>query len=351
MSISPSHDGHIIEDQYEYLGNLGSGSHGQVIKVLDHRLKRICALKFYRDTNSGAGTWREAQVLQSLRGNYILPVHGAGLAEGVPFIVTDIAAHGDLDGLIPAGVGLTVKESTRLIREACHGIVRIHDHGMVHRDIKPSNLFLDEKGKVLVGDLGTASILDDKGVAFPHGTRETMAPEVSRSCDLSIELRTKVYSVRSDVYSLGATLWWMLGGAPPPGRGDSRLRVGNEFDLWSVAPHVPQGLRRIVHKAMSSDPSDRYSSVSELDAALGSFQHPAREWKRIARHDESHVECFVGEKGNSGIAVCAKTTESDNEVQIEVSYLRSGRRRSDLSRRTRPSRLDSELRSTFRACK
>lgn len=350
MSISPRHSGHIIEDQYEYLDNLGGGNYGQVIKVLDHRLDRVCALKFYRQINAEMGTWKEAQVLQSLRGNYILPVHDAGLAEGVPFIITDIASNGDLDDLIQEGVGLPSKESVRWIREACQGIARIHDYGMVHRDVKPGNLFLDKNGRVLVGDLGTASLLDAQGVTLSHGTRETMAPEVARSWDLAAEVRTKVYSVRSEIYSLGATLWWMLAGTPPPEIGDSSPKLGGDFDLWNVAPHIPQGLRRIVHKAMSFDPMHRYGNASDFDAALGNFRNPARGWKRIPRHSESHLQCFVGEKGKSGIAVCAIATGSENEVAIEVFYIRSGRRRLELGRRSRRSRLSEALRATFKAC-
>lgn len=350
MSISPSQGGHIIEDQYEVLGDLGDGSHGQVIKVIDHRLGRICALKFYRKVGATVDTWKEAQALQSLRGNFILPVHHAGLAEGMPFIITDVASNGAIYDRIESGIGLPVDTSVRWIREACQGVVRMHDSRMVHRDIKPANLFLDSNNKVLVGDLGTASLLDEDGLAMPHGTPSTMAPEVVDSLDHEAGESYRSYSVRSEIYSLGATLWWMLGGTPPPPAGSSSPPPIAEFDLWAVAPHVQSSLRRVVHRAMKCNPGERFDSVSDFDAALGNLKSATRKWRRVPPHQNDHIQCFEGIKGKSAFVVCAIANDTNDRVEIEVSHLNSGRRRPGLGRQSKRNQLSRDLRATFKSC-
>lgn len=350
MCITPRHDGHIIEDQYEFLEVLGSGSHGQVVKVLDHRLDRVCALKFYSAPRGGRETWKEAQTLQSLRGNYILPVHNAGLAEGVPFIITDVASQGTVSERIPSGIGLPVPQCIRWIREACQGISRIHDAGMVHRDIKPENLFLDKSDKLLVGDLGIASFLDGQGVALPDGTPATMAPEVARALNAQTQEFTPSYSVKSEIYSLGATLWWMLAGTPPPVYEEDDAKNRSDSDIWNVAPQVPRKLRDVVNQAMAFAPSDRFNTAPDLDAALGNLVIPERMWERISRHRSDHIHCFIGIKKGAGIGVCAKSTDGETYISIEASHLKTGRRLRRVERRSDENQLGADLRATFRAC-
>lgn len=337
----------IIAGRYEVRRSLGQGGYGEVYEVFDHHMTQTCALKLLKSTP--LGTWTEAQIMRQVRGEFILTVLNADVASGRAYVVTDLATNGTLADRIVSGVGVPVGLAVRWARQACQGVARLHDHRLLHCDIKPGNIFLTDRDDALVGDLGLCQHPDATGLVFPAGSPPTMAPEVAGPYSTGSPIRC--YSARSDVYSLGATLYWMLAGTPcHPGAGAAFIATAPQPDLWEVAPHVTQGLRDIVNKAITSDPAARYASPADLDAALGGRTLPPRVWERVPPHP-GHEQCFVGAKtGASELQVCASPTGVRTQIKIEVQHAGTGRAVKKGSRTVARSRLAAGLRSAFNAC-
>jgi serine/threonine-protein kinase len=338
---------YIIAGRYEVKRLLGSGSFGDVYAVHDHYLNHDCALKLQMGWVTGP--WVEAQILKQLDGEYIVKALNADLAVGRPYVVTELATHGTVADQIPPDLGVPVRTAVHWTRHACQGVARMHDHKLLHRDIKPENLFLNDRREALVGDLGLAALHDNNGLADTAGTLTTMAPEVAKSFGQGSPAR--VYSARSDVYSIGATLFWMLAGAQPVPRISSYNDVwaAPQPDVWDVAPHVPQGLRNIVNAAIARTPLDRYASPAALDSALGGWNRPPREWARTVPHP-GHEQCFTGKKGTSAVEVCAVPTGTRTQILITARHPASGRPIKKAQQTVPRSGLSAGLRRAFSAC-
>lgn len=124
----------VINGRYEVLRPLGSGGQGEVVLVLDHNTSQVGALKFLHPTGR-PDVWHEAQVLAHLEGEYLLPVRNADFASGVPFIVTEVAEHGDTEHALTGGVGLPVATAVKWVRHASRGIARLHDRKVASREV------------------------------------------------------------------------------------------------------------------------------------------------------------------------------------------------------------------------
>ena len=338
--------GYRIHNRYRIDGFLGGGANGLVYEVWDERQRISVALKLLTSQPPG-GWWVEAELLTSLRGDYILPILNADDEAGVPFIVTEIMTRGSLENQIVPGIGVSTDRAARWVQQAAIGVARVHDHGLLHTDIKPANLFLDADENVLVGDFGLASAQDGQGRGHAAGSPETLAPEV---------ISNVATSVRSDVYSLGASLYQLLAGdwLVPALRGITNRADTYAFitshvpvPLGDVAPHVSQGLRQIVMKAIAPDPLERFATASELAAAIGHRTLAARRWQRDSACT-GHSMCFTGERdGASSIKVCAIPTGVRDRHEIQSRHVGS-RRRINPWPVVPASRLAATLRTKFR---
>jgi serine/threonine-protein kinase len=306
--------GYMIGGRYEVKQVLKPGGQGEIYLVFDHneQVEGVLKLIDMSVLPIGAGPWDEARVLRQLSDDHILPILNADAVAGQPFIVTALAEHGTLDDALAAtgGLGLDVDQVVTWIRQACVGVARGHDVSLVHNDIKPPNLFLNSNRECRVGDFGLASLVPAPpliGVAR-GATPETAAPEVAAAWPTG----APPASFQTDVYSLGATAYWLLAGRPPVD-----LRGITSFPakmaaaatqtpprLRDVAPHVPAAVANIIEKAISKNPADRYSSVKELSAALGSRSTKPRRWRRTNEHP-GHIGCWRGEQpGRSTYILC-----------------------------------------------
>lgn len=240
--------GAVINQRYEVLDKLGQGANGVVYRVRDHTQNMVVALKLIPVADP-LTAWDEAHVLTGLRGQYMLPILNADLASGMPFIVTEVARHGSAADGLRAGVGVAIDRAVRWVQQACRGTARVHDVGLLHTDIKPDNLFIDDDGDALVADLGLACLRDAAGRGHFAGTPPTMAPEVAGvvvtvpQSEWGLQRPT---SVASDVYSLGATLYWLIAGRPPFEGADpiacmTAVAAGPPPSIRDLAPHVPRG--------------------------------------------------------------------------------------------------------------
>lgn len=318
--------GRRIRNRYRVDGYLGGGENGRVYEVWDEWQNQRCALKMLNNTNFGS--WAEAKVLTSLRGDYVLPILNTDEEAGVPFLVTDVMENGCTEDHIALGVGVPVDQAAEWVRQASIGVARVHDSGLVHMDIKTGNLFLDDDNRVLVGDFGLSNPMDANGIALAGGgSPEAMAPEIAFG---------NTATVRTDVYSLGATLYHLLAGdwmnpALRPISDWNQLVAavaaqGTPRPLGEVAPHVPVGLRAIVMKAIDSDPAKRYSTSDELAAAIGARSQPIRTWTRN-QPCNGHTTCFTGTKaGASTFKVCAVPAGNRGRHVIESRRVPAGTR-------------------------
>lgn len=348
-SAAPSPIGSVIADRYEVLDSLGSGQHGEVWRVHDSNLDAEYALKLLA-SNQIAGPWAEARLLNSLKGDYILPIRNADTTpEGTRYLVTDVAEHGTVMDRIDTTLGVVEEQAVGWVREACNGLARVHRHGLLHRDVKPENLFLTGSGKCLVGDLSLAGAQNASGCVAAGGTLDTMAPEVGAVDLPGYAGDVAVYCVRSEVFSLGATLYWLLAGTPPvTGTRYRDAATASPVDLWELASHVSRGTRDIVMKTLSRDPATRYSDPAALAAALGRRNRPDRRWVRVAAHPE-HERCYEGVKAGRTVGLCAFQKSGSSGYVLQIRHRPSGRRLAQDGTSATPSGLNQAIRSAIRA--
>ena len=347
-SDTPSLIGSVIADRYEVLENLGSGQHGEVWRVRDHNLDADYALKLLGSQQIG-GPWAEAQLLNSLSGDFILAVRNADTTpQGTRYLVTDVAKHGTVADRIDPVLGVPEEQAVSWVREACNGLARVHRHGLLHRDVKPENLFLTESGKCLVGDLSLAGVQNADGCVAAGGTLETMAPEVGAVAVPGFAGSAEVYSVKSEVFSLGATLYWSLAGSPPiSGTRYQDAATASPVDLWERAPHISRGTRDIVMKALERDPARRHTDPATLAAALGSRNKSDRRWCRVATHP-AHERCLQGTKSGRTVTLCVLQRPHSSGYVLEVRHTPSGRRLAQDGIVVSASSLSRAIRSAIR---
>lgn len=324
----------MIAGRYMVQGNLGQGGGGETYQVLDTHENDVVALKLLTIAPPG-GMWAEAQILRRLADPHILPIRNADLAQGRPYVVTELATHGSLDKLLQAAgqCGLATDDVVRWIQQACHGVARAHDLRLLHNDLKPGNLFLNAQGEALVGDFGLATLLPPGATATPclGTTAEIAAPEVASAWNAP----TPSASVRSDVYSLGATAFWLLTGRPPYDFGgttdfDAKMLIAATQPtprLRDLAPHVPQYLGNVIEKAMAPAAADRYPSVTAFATALGTRTGVPRRWRRTDEHPGHHA-CWRGEPlGNGGTyLMCLEIGSRPTQGIITTTQASSGHR-------------------------
>lgn len=347
MSLNP---GDLVRGRYEVVRSLGNGTYGDVYEVFDQHQHFNCALKLFDPSAPVADAWEEASVLTGMRGDGIVRVWNADHDAGQAFIVTDLMKEGSVDQRIPADVGVDIATSARWITEAALGVARLHDKNLLHNDIKPANIFLNDIGGACMGDMGLAKLMDPHGYGPAGGTAATIAPEVASGYLTSDPACS---TIRSDVYSLGASLYWLLAGRPirpipPPGvHPATHAATTTTVRLFDVAPHVPIDLDRIVMRALSPDPADRYATVADFSAAVRHRTTQAWTWQRTPAHS-SHQACFEATSPNkSGITVCAVQVDPTT-IEIQSKYATSGKAIKPWPR-VHPRDLAKKLRSRLKA--
>ena len=344
-----------VGNRYVLKRKLGKGGQGEVYEADDTHEGDVVAVKLLTVLPTG-GAWVEAQILRELADHHILPIRNADIDRGQPFLVTEFATHGTLETRLESSgsCGLLVDDVVRLMRQACNGIARAHSKRLLHNDIKPGNLFLNAEGECLVGDFGGASIIPAGATATAPGavTPETLAPEVAAA------IWAPAASFRSDVYSLGATAYWLLAGRAPyvlpePENLETAIAlIANNRPprLRDLAPHVPSYVARAVERAMARDPASRFATVIEFAAALGARPAVGRRWARTDEH-EGHLGCWRGEPqsgGGSTYVMCLEEWERASKAAITTRHATSGKRITAACRSVSTSGAPQALRSVIR---
>lgn len=280
--------------RYTGVRPLGSGGMGRVFAARDETLGRDVAIKISHAPVSGtdldARLQQEAQVLAHLEHPGIVPVHDVGvLGDGrVFYIMKLVRGHTLADEAARPG---SESAALAVFERVVDAVSFAHAHGVVHRDVKPSNVMVGPFGEVLVMDWGLARILErpsrDPARGARAGTPGFMAPEQA-------EGQTDI-GPASDVYALGALLFWLFRRETPP-RDPAALRSA----LRGHTPSLPRRLRAIITRCLAPRPSDRYPDAAGIAADLARYRAgeavdamPETLADRAARFGARHLTIIV----------------------------------------------------------
>ena len=343
--------------RFEVVELLGRGGMGTVYKAKHTMLKRDVALKVLskeltEDAEAVARFQREMEAVGRLDHPHLVRALDADVIENMHVLVMDFVEGHDLGGISQRIGQLPVAEACEVVRQAALGLQYAHEHGLIHRDIKPSNLMLSTSGEqraesgephrrevsvlrsrpsasVRILDLGLAMLqkqttegdeLTKTGQLM--GTLDYVAPEQT--------LDSRQVDARTDIYSLGCTLYRFLVGRAP--------FAGPEYDTVGkkIVAHVhaaalpvqhwrqevPDALAEIVHRMIAKDPADRYTAAVEVADALAPFATGADLTVLLGP-----AAAALGPHTDLGAletASCASATSSDTDVKPEEIGSRSG---------------------------
>ena len=263
-------EGMFIQDRYEIISKIGSGGMADVYKAKDHTLNRFVAVKvlkpeFRKDKGFITKFRVEAQSAAGLAHPNIVNVYDVGEDNGISFIVMELVEGITLKEYIEKKGRLAVREATSIAIQVSMGLQAAHNNGIVHRDVKPQNIIISTDGKVKVTDFGIARV----------ATSNTISSNVMGSVHYSSpeQARGGYSDYKSDIYSLGITMYEMVTGHVPfdheNGVTIALMHLQNEITPPSqVRDGIPDSLEKIILKCTMKKPEDRYQTADELIADL-----------------------------------------------------------------------------------
>ncbi|MGB7346906.1 MAG: serine/threonine-protein kinase [Pirellulaceae bacterium] len=262
---------------FDLVRQIGRGGMGVVFEAIQRSLGRRVAVKvlpksLLMDQSQLTRFEREARTAAALHHTNIVPVFGVGEDQGFHYFVMQCIDGRGLDRVISEGGDreLDPLQVARLGRQAASALDYAHVQKVLHRDIKPANLIVNKDGDLWVTDFGVAKAIESEAVTRTGdvvGTLRYMAPEQILG----------VNDFRSDIYSLGVTLYELLAGRPAMDDASIRSAIVSRRPITSpppirqLNPAVPRDLETILHTAMAIDPSDRYQSAGAMAEDLERF--------------------------------------------------------------------------------
>jgi protein kinase-like protein len=269
-------------DHFVLVETLGVGGMGTVYKARDMQLDRFVALKLLRRDLGGeedhkARLQQEARIAAAVSHPYVIQVFDSGTDHGQFYVVMELVDQGSLDDLMALQPRLPEKRVLEIGIQVAKGLRAAQRRGLIHRDVKPANILFVDEHAAKIGDFGLASSATQRwgigGVVW--GTPEYVAPE---------RLNNDPEDFRSDIYSLGATLFHAIAGKPPVEASTNSATALLEskqrpLDLQATAPDVSAETAEVLQRMIAADPAQRFSSYDDLVAEL------ERAWRALALED------------------------------------------------------------------
>lgn len=274
--------------RYEVIERIAGGGMGEVFRAKHRVMDREVALKVIKKDLMQRDEvverfHREVKTAAQLSHPNIVTAYDADEADGVHFLVMEYVDGINLADLLRLHGPITIADACDYIRQAAAGLQHAHEQGMVHRDIKPHNLMLTSDGTVKILDFGLASLsaklilatetelsarADLTAAGSIMGTPDYIAPEQATDARTS--------DIRSDIYSLGATLHYLLAGQPPFPTGSIAERIQGHLartptSLSNLREDVPPELSELVSRMMAKAPEQRFQTPNEVANALSQF--------------------------------------------------------------------------------
>jgi serine/threonine protein kinase len=265
-----------LAGRYQIEQLLGQGGMSAVFKANDPNLTRVVAIKMIHEHLSGdpgfvARFKEEAAAVAQLRHPNIVQVYDFDNENDVYFMVMEFipgeTLQSHLKRLSQVDRSMPLENVIKYMANICEAANYAHERGMIHRDIKPANIMLSVQRQAILMDFGIAKILGGQqhtATGATIGTAQYMSPEQITG--------TKI-DQRSDIYSLGVTLFEMVSGRPPF-EADSAMALMMMHihdpvpDIREINPDVPLGLVAVINKALAKEKEDRYQTAGEMAAAL-----------------------------------------------------------------------------------
>ncbi len=263
--------------KYKVLERLGSGGMGQVF-LCEHKLmRRKVAVKVLptakaEDSSSLERFYREARAVAALDHANIVRAYDIDQDDNLHFLVMEYVDGASLQDLIKKFGPIDVTRACHYMYWSAIGLQHAHVGGLIHRDIKPGNILVDRQGTVKILDMGLARFFNDDEDLLTRkydenvlGTADYLAPEQA--------LDSHTVDGRADIYSLGATFYFMLTGQPPFTDGTIAQKLiwhqtRNPQPIREIRPEVPEGVAAIIEKMMAKEPDQRFQNPKELAEAL-----------------------------------------------------------------------------------
>jgi eukaryotic-like serine/threonine-protein kinase len=273
-------------DHFVPVETLGAGGMGTVYKARDTQLERFVALKLLHkdlggEADRAAQLQREARIAASVNHPNVVQIFSLGMDHGQFYVVMELIDHGSLDDHMESQGRVPEHQVLDVGIQIARGLRAAHRKGLIHRDVKPANiLFVDEQA-AKIGDFGLAALgtQDAQSDSVIWGTPAYVAPE--RLCN-------QPEDIRSDIYSLGATLFHAVAGKAPI---DTSTSSANELcelkqrpaELRVIAPDVSAPTARVLERMIAPDPKQRFSFYDELLTELDGARR-ALELAEARRH-------------------------------------------------------------------
>src|SRR4029450_8358792 len=215
----------------------------------------------------------EARIAAAANHPYVIQVFDSGTDYGQFYVVMELVDQGSLDDLMALNPRLPEKRVLEIGIQVAKGLRAAHRRGLIHRDVKPANILFVDEHAAKIGDFGLASSATQRwGIGVVWGTPEYVAPE---------RLNNDPEDFRSDIYSLGATLFHAIAGKPPieaSTNSSAALLESKQrpLDLETTAPDVSAATVEVLQRMIAADPAQRFSSYDDLVAEL------ERAWRALA---------------------------------------------------------------------
>ena len=331
--------GMMLGNRYEILEKIGTGGMSDVYKSKCHKLNRFVAVKvlkqeFSENANFVSKFKTEAQAAAGMMHPNIVNVYDVGEENGIQYIVMELVEGITLKKYIEKKARLSVKEAVSIAIQVSMGIEAAHNNHIIHRDIKPQNIMISKDGKVKVTDFGIAKAVSSNTITSNvMGSVHYTSPEQARG-GYSDE--------KSDIYSLGITLFEMLTGRVPF-NGETTVAIAIKHiqepmpSPREYIPEIPISVEQIVFKCTQKSPDRRYQSMGELIEDLKkSLMRPDDDFVKIIDPDEEASTRMISEQEMQKI----KNQSKHRDTIDEAIRLKSGESRP--VKKKRPKTIDEK---------